>query len=188
MKASTKTQIKSGLRVGGQLGLFFIAAMILGVAIDGIQAGAGHLKPWPDGAIAAGLIAMAMAILLLTARVWILYIAGCLLFAIPKCLMLIASGRNFYSPHEPFSRLVAAELGLFFLVSLFLVYRLTVNQAPAVVDRLAFTFFMFSLVFGLSQRNFALVAIWQIAGLAALCLAWLFSRNKHRAHSRAPVH
>jgi len=185
MKASTKTQIKNGLRVGGRLGLFFIAAMILGVAIDGLQAGAGHLKPWPDGAIAASLIALATVIVLLTARVWILYIAGCLLFAIPKCLILIASGKNFYSSHEPFSRLAAAELGLFFLVSLFLIYRVTVNHAPMAIDRVAFTFFTFSLVFGLSQREFALVAVWQGAGLAALCLAWLLSGRKHGGHRRA---
>jgi hypothetical protein len=188
MESSTKKQIKNGLRVGGQLGLFLIAAMILGIAIEGLQAGAGHLKPWPDGAIAAGLIALAAAILLLTARVWILYIAGCLLFAIPKCLIVIASGRNFYYPHEPFSRMEAAELGLFSLVSLFLIYRVMVNHTPAVVDRMAFTFFVFSLVFGLSQQDFALVAIWQVAGLAGLCLAWLLSRKKHGGHRRALLH
>jgi len=179
MKPSTKKQIKNGLRIGGGIGLFWVAAMLLGVAVDGLRAAPDHLRLWPDGAIAAGLIALATVILLLTARVWILYIAGCLLFAIPKCLVVMGSGKGFYSPLAPFSRLEAAELGLFSLVSLFLIYRVTVNHAPTVADRIAFTFFTFSLVFGLSRQDFAFVAIWQVAGVAVLCLAWLLSRRQH---------
>ena len=189
MKPSTKQQIRSGLRIGGGIGLFWVAAMLLGVAVDGLHAGApDHLRLWPDGAIATGLIALAAVILLLSARVWILYIAGCLLFALPKCLVVIVSGRDFYSPHAPFSRLEAAELGLFSLVSLFLIYRVTVNHALTVADRIAFTFFMFSLVFGFSRQDFAFVAIWQVAGVAVLCLAWLLSRTKHRKQRRAILH
>jgi len=179
MKPSTRRQIRNGLRIAGGMGLFLIAAMILGVAIDGLQAGAGHLRLWPNGAIALGLIVLVTAILVLSARVWILYIAGCLLFALPKCFIVIASGRDFYSPHAPFSRLVAAELGLFSLVSLFLIYRVTQNHAPGIVDRMAFTFFTLALVFAFSRQEFAVIAIWQVAGVVALCLAWLLSRRKH---------
>jgi hypothetical protein len=97
-------------------------------------------------------------------------------------LIVIASGRDFYSPHTPFSRLEAAELGLFSLVSLFLIYRITENHAPAVVDRIAFTFFALSFVFGLSQRDFAFAAIWQVAGVAVLALVWLLSHRKRGGH------
>lgn len=156
--------------------------MMIGVAIDGLRAAApGQLKLWPDAAIATGLIAVATVIVALTARVWILYIAGCLLFAIPKLLIVIMSGRSIYSPHEPFSRLQAAELGLFPLVSRFRIYRATVSDRPRVVDRLAFTFFMLALVLGLSQRDFAAFAFWQVAGVTVLWLAWFLSSRKRGA-------
>jgi hypothetical protein len=188
MRQTTKNQIKTGLRLGGSLGLFFIAVMILGIALDGLHASSWHLRPWPDAAIVSGLIASASLILVFTARVWILYIAGCLLFVLPKCLIIVANGRSFYSPHEPFSRLVAIELGVFSLVSLFLIYRVTQNRTLAVVDRFAFTFFTLSLVLALGAQDLLLVAIWQVAGLAALCGAWLFSRRKHGRHRVGKFH
>jgi hypothetical protein len=179
MKPATKKQIKNGLRVGGQLGLFFVAAMIFGIAIDGIEAGAGHLKPWPEGVIAAGLIALATMLLLFTVRVWSLYIAGCLLFAIPKCLIVIMSGRDFYSPHAPFSRLLAGELLLFAVASLLLFYRVFRRRSPSIVDRLVLTLFMFSFGFGLSRQSFSALALWHMTGLAALILAWWLAQKRH---------
>jgi len=189
MKTSTNQQIKNGLRIGGGIGSFWVAAMLLGIAVDGLRAGApDRLRLWPDGAIAAGLIALATVILLLTARVWILYIAGCLLFAFWKFLIVIASGRNFYSPHEPFSRLEAADLALFSLISLFLIYRVVQSHTPTAIDRWAFTLFTFCLVFGLSRQNVALMAIWQLLGLAALCVAWFLARRKHSKHRAGAAH
>ncbi len=182
MRPSTKTQITNGLRIGGGIGAFFIAAMLLGVATDGLRAGSGHLRPWPDGVIASSLMALAAGILVLTARVWILYIAGCLLFAIPKCLMVVASGKAFYS-RQPFSRWEAIDLALFSTLSLFLIYRVIKNHTPAIVDRLAFTFFALSFVFGLSRQDFALVLIWQLAAVAALSLAWFLSHKKHQGRT-----
>ncbi len=162
------------------MGAFFIAAMLLGIATDGLRAGSGHLRLWPDGAIAGSLIVLATVILVLTARIWILYIVGCLLVAIPKCLMVVGSGRDFYTPHQPFSRWEAIDLALFFTLSLFLIYRVIKNHTPAMVDRLAFTFFALSFVFGLSRQDFALVLIWQLVAVAALSLALLLSHKKHQ--------
>ena len=189
MKPSTKVHIKNGLRLGGSLGLFFIAVMILGIALDGLRAGgSGHIQTWPDATVAVALIALASLILVLTARVWILYIAGCLLFLLPKCLIILANREKPYSPHVPFSRMEAVELGVFSLVSLFLIYRMTENHKPAVVDRFAFTFFTLSFVVGLSAQDFVLVAIWQVVGLAALCVAWWMSRRKHDKHRAGTIH
>jgi hypothetical protein len=182
MKPSTKRQVKNGLRLGGGIGGFFIAAMLVGVTIDGLQSEAPeHLRFWPDGAIAGGLLALAVVILVLTARVWIIYIAGCLLFAIPKIVTVIVSGKDFYSPHGPFSRFEATEVLVFFLASLFLIYRISVNHAPAPFDRFAFTLYLASFVLAPSG-HFSLFASWQIAGLAALFVAWYLSRKKHGRH------
>jgi hypothetical protein len=182
MKPRIKSQIKNGLRIGGGMGAFLIAAMLAGVALDGLRSQAsGHLRLWPDGAIAGGLLALAAVILALTARVWIIYIAGCLLIAIPKIVTVIVSGKDFYSPHSPFSRLEAAELLVFFIASLFLIYRISVNHVPTVFDRFAFTLYLASFVLAPSG-HFSLVALWQIIGLAALFVAWYLSRNRHRKH------
>lgn len=189
MKTTTTRQINNGLRLGGGLGLFFVAAVTIGVTVSGLNdVASGHLRFWPDVAIATGLIGVAMVILIFTARIWILYIAGCLLVAIPKLLIVAVTGKSLYS-HEPFSGLQAAELALFSLLSLYLIYRVTVIHKPSPIDRLAFTFFLLALVFGLSRQGFAIVAVWQVAGVAALWLAWFMSRKKRhrRSHWRSKI-
>jgi len=179
MNPTTEKQIKNGLRIGGGIGALFIAAMMIGIAVEGLQNIApGHLRLWPDAIIASGLIGLAAVIMAFTARVWILYIGGCLLFAIPKLLIVAIGGRSSYSPHEPFSRFQAVELALSSLVALFLIYRLTTSHRPVVLDRFAFSFFFFALVMGLSLHNSSVIYIWQTAAVAALCLAWLLSRKK----------
>jgi hypothetical protein len=179
MKPSTKKQIKNGLRVGGGIAAFWIAAMLIGISMEGLQSAApGHLRLWPDAVVAGGLIALASAIMMLTARIWVLYLAGCLLVAIPKCLIAIASGRDFYSPHGPFSRLEAAEIAMFSLGSLFLMYRIVANHVPTMLDRTAFTLYVVCFAFGLSG-HFSIISPWQIVGLAALFVAWWISRKKH---------
>jgi hypothetical protein len=182
MKPSTKRQIENGLRLGGGIGGFFIAAMLVGVTLDGLQSEApGHPRMWPDGAIALSLLALAGVILVLTARVWVIYLAGCFLFAIPKVVIVIASGRDFYSPHGPFSRLEAAGLLAFFLASLFLMYRISMNHAPTMLDRSALTLYLVSFV-PAASGHFSLLGGWQVIGLAALFVAWYLSRKKHRRH------
>lgn len=173
--------------MGGGIGAFWIAAMLIGISMEGLQSVApGHLRLWPDVVGAGGLIALAVGIMMLTARIWVLYLAGCLLVAIPKCLIVIASGRDFYSPHGPFSRLEAAEIALFSLGSLFLMYRILANHVPTMLDRMMFTFYVVSFAFALSG-HFSIVAPWQIVGLAALFVAWLLSRKKHRRHPARSV-
>ena len=184
MKPRTGKQVKSGLRLGAGIGLFLVAVATLGFVLDRVNdAAPGHLRFWPGGVIAGILIALSVGILVLTARVWILYIGGCLLFAVEKSLMVIANGRSFYSPHEPFPRLLAAEVGLFSMLSLFLIYRLTVSHKPVMFDRFAFTLFTFAFVFGCSQHSLGLIALWHLAGLAVLCFTWLLSPK--RSHKQA---
>ena len=180
MKPRTKKQIESGLRIGCSLAGFFIAVMLFGLSLERFRGDPTHLRFWPDGAVAASTILVAVFIILFTARVWILYLAGCLLFAIPKLLITIASGHNFYAPHEPFSRSGAAELLLFSVASLFLLFRMTQNHTPVIADRFAFTFFTFCFVFGLSRQNAATVAFWHVLALATLTLTWFLARKKHR--------
>jgi hypothetical protein len=182
MKPSIKRQIRNGLRVGGGIGAFWIAAMLIGVSMEGLQSVApGHVRLWPDVAVAGGLIVLAAGIMMLTARIWVLYLAGCLLVAIPKCLIVITSGRDFYSPHDPFSRLEAAEIALFSIGSLLLMYRILANHVPTMLDRMAFTLYVVSFAFELSG-HFSIAAPWQIVALAALFVAWWFSRKKHKRH------
>jgi hypothetical protein len=94
---------------------------------------------------------------------------------------VIISGKDFYSPHGAFSRFDAAELLVFFLASLFLIYRISVNHNPTVYDRFAFTVYLASLVLA-SSGNFSLVLTWQITGLVALFVTWYLSRKKRRRH------
>jgi hypothetical protein len=178
MKPSTKKQIKNGLRIGCGMGAFLIAAIITGVALDGLRSEAsGHLRLWPEGVIASGLLALAALILVFTARVWIIYIAGCLLLAIPKIVTVILSGRDFYAPRGAFPRFEAAELLVFFLASLFLIYRISVNHVPSLFDRFAFTLYLAALVLAPSRPMS--LASWQMVGLAALFVAWYLSRKRH---------
>jgi hypothetical protein len=186
MKPSTRKQIKNGLRLGGSMGAFLIAIMLMGIGVDRLQSGPpGQLRFWPDGAVDGGLIGLALLILVSTARVWVIYLAGCFLFAIPKVLVVIVSRRDFYSP-GPFSRLEATELLFFFLASLFLIYRITANRVPTIFDRLAITLYLIVFAYSLSGR-FSIVSAGPIIGLAALLVAWYLSRKKHRRHRAASV-
>lgn len=179
MKPNTKKQIKSGLRLGGSMGAFLIAIMLMGIGVDRLQSGPpGQLRFWPDGAVDGGLVGLALLILVSTARVWVIYLAGCLLFAIPKALVVIVSGTDFYSPH-PFSRGEATELLFFSLASLFLIYRITANRLPTMFDRLAITLYLIAFAYS-SSGHFSIVSVGPIIGLAALLVAWYLSRKKHR--------
>jgi hypothetical protein len=180
MKPSTKKQIKNGLRIGGGIGAFWIAAMLIGVTLDGLQSEApGHLQFWPDVAIAGGLLLLAAVILLLTARAWVLYVAGCLLFAIPKIVIVLASGKDFYTPHGLFSRWEAVELLFFALASLFLMYRMLANHIPTMFDRLALTLYVIALAFSLSRHS-SFAPVWSVIALTALFVAWYLSHKKHK--------
>lgn len=182
MKPSTRKQIKSGLRLGGGMGAFLVAVILIGIGVERLQSVApGQLRFWPDEAVDGGLIGLALLILIITARVWVIYLAGCFLFAIPKSLAVIVSGRDFYSPHGPFSRLEAFELLFFFLASLFLIYRITANRIPTLFDRLAITFYLIAFAYS-SSGHFSLVSSGPIIGLAALVAAWYLSQKKHRTH------
>ena len=97
MSRSVKEQIKSGLRVGGSLAMFFIAMAPL---IDGLRrvvwtAPRHHLAwspiGWVELILAAGLLAS-------TAKVWMQWLAGCMLFGLFKGVWFLIAGSSIPGP------------------------------------------------------------------------------------------
>ena len=92
MEKATKEQILSGLRIGGSLGAFLIGGMLMGDGLGRILGAAGsHEVVWTDWIGWVELV-LAAAILLLTARTWLMLLAGYLLFGALKSLVLVGTG------------------------------------------------------------------------------------------------
>jgi hypothetical protein len=82
-RKSIEEQIKSGLRLGGGLGLFLIAAILLGDARTRPFFTPSHYQ-------------IPQSILLLTTHVWWLYIAGGVLFGVFKGLVAFMAGSDLF--------------------------------------------------------------------------------------------
>ncbi len=178
MKPSTTKQIRTGLWLGVSLGLFLIAIMLAGVSVDTLFPTPRQAPIFKSAIIAWILLIVAATIMVFTARVWVLYIAGCLLFAIPKSLIMLASGSDFCAPHQPISRVEIAQLLAFSIVSLFLIYRTVEKHRPTLLDRIAMTFYFF-LFIAASARNEPFWLALPLVGLPLLLVVSLLSRRKH---------
>ena len=173
MEKTTKQQIVSGLRIGGSLGAFLIGGMLMGNGLGRI-AGAGSQVAWGDW-IGWAQIVLAAAILLLTARVWLIALAGYLLFGTLKSLILVATGS--FPSHGFSTRVEPLALVFYCVATLMLMFRFAGNP-PTVLDRVALTVYLFCLWPAATDSAFSW---WQAVGLAALFASWCVSRWRTRA-------
>ena len=162
MEKSTKQQIVSGLRIGGSLGAFLIGGMLMGNGLGRIVGSAGsHQIVWADWIGWAELV-LAAAILLLTARTWLMLLGGYLLFDALKSLILFATGS--FPSHGFSTRVETLALVFYWVATLMLLFRFTENP-PTVLDRVALTAYLFCLWPAATNSAFSW---WQAVGLAAL--------------------
>jgi hypothetical protein len=184
MEGRAKAQIKSGLRVGGNLAAFMIAVVFLQIGLGRVAWASLHPPVWSDW-VGWLLISAAGLLLLLSAHVWLFLLAGCALFALGKSMIVVITGKYMYSPHAAFPRLEAAEIGVLALITLVLMVRLAASSLT-IIDRFALTFYVFTLALAWhGNANFSLANPWQLAGLGALIVSWC--DHHFRKHSNSPA-
>lgn len=169
MDSNTRKQIRSGLRLGAGAGGFLIAAILIGNGGDRIIAStASHQIAWVGWAE----LVFAAAILLATAQVWYMLLAGYMVFGVIKGVFLFATG-NFPS-HGFSTRLEPLGIAVYGVATLALLYRFA-QSPPTVLDRVALTVFLFCFVVPWIGPSSALSSS-QIIGLAVLLASWGVSR------------
>jgi len=114
-----------------------------------------------------------MVLIPLTMHLWIQFFAGCVAFGILKSLVVIIAGKDWYSPHLPFSRVEAAEIAIFFAATLVWLIRFA-KVRPELADRIALLVWL--LFFPGSRNNHHFSISLAGVGLLALFLAWGVSR------------
>lgn len=167
MDSKTRKQIRSGLRLGAGAGGFLIAAILIGNGGDRIIASTASHQ-WVGWAE----LMFAAAILLASAQVWYMFLAGYMVFGVIKGLFFFATG-NFPS-HGFSTRLEPLGIAVYGVATLALLYRFA-QSPPTVLDRAALTVFLFCFVIPWIGPSSALS--WsQIIGLAVLVASWGVSR------------
>ena len=165
MARPVKEQIKSGLRLGGGLALFFVAMAALA---DGLrrtvweapapQLACSQMIGWMELIVAA-------ALLVYTAGIWMQWAAGCMLIGSIKGIFVMLKGGPNPPPH------LAALVG-FGAVSLVLMAGIAL-RGITFFDRIALTFYVFCIAWhankGLFEEPVSLAF-----GLAALVASWCF--------------
>ena len=184
MEKTTKQQVRSGLRLGAGAGGFFIAAMLIGNGLGRILGSAGsHQIAWTDWIGWAELV-LAVAILLPTARVWLMLLGGYMVFGVIKGLFLFATAS--FPSHGFSTRVDPLELALYGVVTLALLYRFA-ESPPTVLDRVALIVFLFCFVMPSSGLSSALS--WsQMIGLAVLLVSWGVSRWRASEDPESKAH
>jgi hypothetical protein len=165
MNVSVKDQVKRGLRLGGGVAVFLLA---LAPLIDGLRrvvwAAPQHqllLNPigWMELFVAA-------ALLVSTARIWVYYLAGCMVFGVVKALVVLISGNQI----NEMSHLQLAELLFVTFASAVLIVGMVV-RGTKLLDRIALTLYIFCVAWhanaGLFMPDESLVI-----GLVGLLVAW----------------
>jgi hypothetical protein len=177
MTRPVKEQVKTGLRLAGGVVLFVLSVLLLAYGLDAVwlAAPSGHVA-W--GAwIGLGELLVAAMLIPLTVHLWLQFFAGCVGFAFLKSVVVIFAGKDWYSPHVPFSRLEATEMTIFFGATLALIIRFA-KERPTPLDGIAITVY---LLFFLGYRSDPHFSFLQAGGgLTALFLAWCVSRWKSR--------
>jgi hypothetical protein len=170
MGRSVKEQVKSGFRIGGGLAVFFVAMAPL---VDGLRrvvwAAPQHQLVWsPIGLVE---LIVAAALLVPTAKVWMLWLGGSLLFGLVKGVFLLTTG-------GPSPRLETAGLVFVFLLTLILMGSIALI-GTTLSDRVALTIYVFSL--GWSADKGLLMPSPSLAvGLAVLFASWCVHYWKQR--------
>ena len=170
MEKATKRQISSGLRIGGALGAFLIAGMLMGNGLSRVLGSEGsHPIAWTDWVGWIELV-LAAVTLILTARTWLMLVGGYMLFGAIKGVFLFAGGS--FPSHGFSTRVEPLEIAIYCVVTLALLYRFAENP-PTVLDRVALTVYLFCLWPAGARSAFSW---WQAVGLAALLASWFVSR------------
>src|ERR1700739_1624191 len=94
MYRTAKEQIVSGLQLGGSLGLFLIAAMLMGDGWSRVFDATNSLQivGWAE-------LVLAAVTLFFTAHLWFLLLGGIALAGIFKSLFMVMTGTNVYPIH-----------------------------------------------------------------------------------------
>jgi hypothetical protein len=163
MGRSVKEQVKSERRLGGGLAMFFLAMAPL---VDELRrvawAAPPHRLLWAQPIGWVELI-VAAALLFYTARIWMQWIAGCVLIGSIKGIVVFIAG-------APISRLESAEVLIALLATLVPMVAIGV-RGPTLLDQVALTFYVFCLTWRADQGLFTPSPSLAI-GLAALFVSW----------------
>ena len=163
-------QVRTGFRLAGGIILFCASLFLLAYGLDAVWADGPFVWSawlgWAELFLAAVLIP-------LTTHLWVQFFGGCVALGFLKSVVVAIAGRDWFSPHLPFSRLEAAEMAFFFGATLIWLMRFA-KTSPTIPDRIAIAVYLF---FVLGRRNDPHFSIsYAGVGLVALFLAWCFSR------------
>jgi hypothetical protein len=171
-------QVKSGV----WLGLGCLAMPVgLGATLGGVSLVLPDTMPhtflWSTRGWVA--ILLGLAILLLSANIWYKLLAGCFLLGSVKAFFSLVTGRYFYSPHEPFSRLASAQVILLAAFVLWFGFQVE-GKKFTLLDRFAITLIAIAIVwFFEGKRSLWVLATPLVLGAGVLLAAGL----AHRRHS-----
>jgi hypothetical protein len=176
MGRSVKEQVKSGLRLGGGLAVFFVAMAPL---VDGLRRVAwavptNHFVWSPIGWVE---LIVAATLLVSAAKMWMQWFAGCMLFGSIKAVFMFITG-------GPIPRSELAVLVIFFVASLILMVSIAQRGTP-LLDRIALTLYVFSLGWGADKGLFVPSPSLAV-GVAGLCVSWCIYYWRHRHARRMP--
>jgi hypothetical protein len=169
---TVKEQAKSGLRLGIGLGLFLIAGMLLSSGMGRVvwSAAPPHYVVWPEP-IGWLEFTVATAILLSTAGVWWMLLAGCMVLGSVKCVIVLLSGGDVFASQATLTRLEAAELLVFAVASVALMLRLW-KKPLTIIDRVAVMLYLYSFMWHADRVEFSAAGPGLALGLFALLVAW----------------
>ena len=145
------------------MAVFFLAMAPL---VDGLRrvvwAAPPHQLLWAEPIGWVELI-VAAALLFYTARVWMQWVAGCMLIGSIKVIVVFIAG-------APISRLESAETLIVFLATLIPMVAIGV-RGPTLLDRVALTFYVFCLAWR-ADKGLFMPSPSLAVGLAALFVSW----------------
>ena len=175
MRRTVKEQIKSGAHVGLGAGSLLIAGMLLSMGMRRVvwSTAAPRHVVWSEPIGWAELLAGAI-ILLLTADVWWRFLAGIMFFGCLKGVVIFATGRNLYAPHQPLPRLESAGLTVFAAAAVAMLIRFA-DGRPTIVDRIALTLSVFCFMWSITRATFSVADLSLVAGLIVLLISWAVS-------------
>jgi hypothetical protein len=126
---------------------------------------ASHRITWADWIGWAELV-FAAAILLFTARIWLMLLGGYMLFGVFNGLVVFATGS--FASHGFSTRMEPLAVAFYCFATLALMFRFA-KSPPTVLDRVALTVYLFCLWPAASGSAFSW---WQVVGLATLAVSW----------------
>jgi hypothetical protein len=180
MGRSVKVQIRSGLRLGAGLGVFLVAAILLGHTRTRLEVlSSYHQNGWSDWVVWLEVI-LGVGLLFSAVHVWYQWLAGCLLFGIVKAFMALVTGTAVFPMRQlPPTRTVSLMVVVYCTVSLLLLIRFMETKLT-MADRVAVT--VYFLCFLPPRSSFP--SVWEIVGFVGLLASWVVYRWRE---GRAPT-